>query len=61
VMVDATKLATGSPVAAYASVFGTEAVLFILAAALALRIGKSADAGEASNPLVMAGLHNARN
>ena len=37
------------------------AVLFILAAILALRIGKTAAIGETSNPLVMAGLHNAGN
>ncbi len=59
VLVDLTRLALGSPVMAYATVFAVEAVFFLIAAALATAVGKRESFGEAANPLVLAARHQA--
>jgi BCD family chlorophyll transporter-like MFS transporter len=59
VLADAARAAFGSPVIAYASVFALEALLFIVAAALASAIGRVEGFKEAANPLVLAARHQA--
>jgi BCD family chlorophyll transporter-like MFS transporter len=59
VLADVSRLILGSPVMAYATVFAVEAVVFLLAAALAGAVGKRENFGEAANPLVLAARHQA--
>ncbi len=59
VLADVTRLMLGSPVAAYATVFAVEAVLFVVSALLASAIGKPQGFGDAANPLVLAARHQA--
>ena len=58
-LADVTRLMLGSPVAAYATVFAVEAVLFVVSALLASAIGKPQGFGDAANPLVLAARHQA--
>jgi MFS transporter, BCD family, chlorophyll transporter len=55
VMADVLKALTGSDALSYGSVFAAEAALFIIAAALAMRIGQTRSA---ANPLTLAAQHD---
>ncbi|PZF76068.1 MFS transporter [Aestuariivirga litoralis] len=59
VLADVSRLAFGSPVMAYATVFAVEACFFIAAALLAAAIGNRDGFGAAANPLVLAARHQA--
>lgn len=59
VLADVSRLAFGSPVMAYATVFAVEAFFFIAAALLAAAIGNRDGFGTAANPLVLAARHQA--
>jgi BCD family chlorophyll transporter-like MFS transporter len=50
IFVDLARLALGSPVAAYGTVFAVEAVLFVVAAALAARVAAAPAPGRAASP-----------
>jgi MFS transporter, BCD family, chlorophyll transporter len=56
---DITRLITGSPVTAYASVFVIEAGLFLVSALLAVSISRQAADDAMGNPLVLAAQHQA--
>ncbi|MCA3559678.1 MAG: BCD family MFS transporter [Aestuariivirga sp.] len=58
-LADLSRLAFGSPVMAYATVFAVEAGFFIFAAALAAAVGAKDGFGQAANPLVLAARHQA--
>ena len=58
-LADVSRLALGSPVMAYATVFAVEACFFIFAALLATAVGARDGFGEAANPLVLAARHQA--
>jgi len=57
VMFDAIRFLVGMPTVAYAAVFALEACMFVLAASLALRIGKTEPASQ-GNPLILAARYN---
>jgi BCD family chlorophyll transporter-like MFS transporter len=56
-LVDVTRLVTGSPIMAFASVFATEAIMFLAAALLAHRLAAPLGDGKAVNPLALAAGH----
>lgn len=58
-LADAARLAFGSPVMAYATVFAVEAMFFVAAALLAAAVGARDGFGAAANPLVLAARHQA--
>ena len=58
-LADVSRLALGSPVMAYATVFAVEAGFFIFAALLATAVGARDGFGETANPLVLAARHQA--
>lgn len=58
-LADASRLALGSPVMAYATVFAVEAFFFIFAAVLAAAVSAKDGFGTAANPLVLAARHQA--
>jgi len=58
-LADASRLVLGSPVMAYATVFGVEACFFIGAALLAAAVGATDGFGAVENPLVLAARHQA--
>ena len=58
-LADVSRLALGSPVMAYATVFAVEAGFFIFAALLATAVGAMDGFGETANPLVLAARHQA--
>lgn len=59
VMVDVIRMIYGSPVTAYAFVFAIEALLFVAAAIMAAGIGRTFNAKDNVNPLVLAARHQA--
>ena len=56
-LADVTRLISGSPVTAYASVFAVESVLFVIAAVLAAAIGAKEHGKATGNPIALAALH----
>ena len=58
-LADVSRYVLGSPVMAYATVFGVEAVCFLAAAVLAAAVGRREGFAEAANPLILAARHQA--
>ncbi len=56
-LADVTRLISGSPVMAYASVFAIESVLFVAAALLAAAIGTREHGKVTGNPVAIAALY----